>query len=52
MALIQCRECGGQISDKAPACPKCGCPAESPVVFREERDASIGDLAKATGKAV
>ena len=24
MALIKCRECDNQISDTAPACPKCG----------------------------
>lgn len=28
MALIKCPECGSQISDKAPVCPNCGCPAE------------------------
>ena len=27
MALIKCPECGEQISDKAPACIYCGCPA-------------------------
>ena len=26
MALITCSECGKQFSDKAPACPNCGCP--------------------------
>jgi hypothetical protein len=26
MALITCTECGGQVSDKASACPKCGHP--------------------------
>ena len=26
MALIQCKECGKQISDKASACPTCGAP--------------------------
>ena len=26
MALIDCAECGERISDKAPACPKCGVP--------------------------
>lgn len=26
MALIKCPECGKEISDKAPACPNCGCP--------------------------
>jgi hypothetical protein len=26
MALIQCPECGAQVSNAAPACPKCGYP--------------------------
>lgn len=26
MALIACRECGNQVSDQAPTCPKCGAP--------------------------
>ena len=26
MALINCSECGKEYSDKAPACPNCGCP--------------------------
>ena len=26
MALIVCPECGKKFSDKAPACPECGCP--------------------------
>lgn len=26
MALIECPECGRQVSDKALACPGCGCP--------------------------
>lgn len=26
MSLIQCPECGKEFSDKAPACPNCGCP--------------------------
>lgn len=26
MALIQCPECEGKVSDKAAACPHCGCP--------------------------
>ena len=26
MALIYCPECGKQVSDRAPACPVCGCP--------------------------
>lgn len=33
MALISCPECGKQISDRAPACPNCGCPISvAPVV--------------------
>jgi zinc-ribbon domain len=27
MAMIQCRECGADISDSAATCPKCGVPA-------------------------
>ncbi len=26
MALIKCSECGGEISERASVCPKCGCP--------------------------
>ena len=26
MALISCKECGNQVSDQAPTCPKCGTP--------------------------
>lgn len=29
MALINCSECGHQVSDKATACPNCGCPIET-----------------------
>lgn len=28
MALIVCTECNKQFSDKAPACPNCGCPTD------------------------
>ena len=28
MPLINCPECNKEISDKAPACPNCGCPKE------------------------
>jgi len=28
MALIECCECGARISDRASACPHCGCPIE------------------------
>ena len=26
MALINCNDCGAEVSDSAPACPKCGAP--------------------------
>lgn len=29
MALINCPECGNQVSSKASFCPKCGCPIEN-----------------------
>ncbi|MCG5535734.1 zinc ribbon domain-containing protein [Ectothiorhodospira mobilis] len=29
MALIECPECGRQVSDKAPTCPNCGVPIAS-----------------------
>lgn len=28
MALIECKECGHKVSDKAECCPNCGCPIE------------------------
>lgn len=30
MSLIKCQECGKEISDKATACPNCGCPLVPP----------------------
>jgi len=33
MALIICTECGKRFSDKAPACPECGCPTD--VILKE-----------------
>lgn len=29
MGLIQCPDCGNMVSDRAAACPSCGCPAEA-----------------------
>lgn len=29
MALIKCSECGSDVSEKASACPKCGCPIDA-----------------------
>lgn len=28
MAMIKCAECGKEFSDRANACPNCGCPIE------------------------
>lgn len=28
MALVECPECANQVSDRATACPKCGCPLD------------------------
>ena len=42
MALITCKECGAEISDKAVTCPKCGAPLqEIPGVIEEEKEDSI-----------
>lgn len=35
MALIKCKECGHEVSDKAAACPNCGCPIEGTTVCGE-----------------
>ena len=37
MALIKCSECGKEISDKASACPHCGCPMGEIKVTEAER---------------
>ena len=37
MALIKCKECGREISDKATACIHCGCPVNSSQVPSEEQ---------------
>lgn len=36
MALIKCTECGKDVSEKATACPNCGCPIEEIVIKIEE----------------
>lgn len=33
MSLISCPECSTSVSDKAIACPKCGCPIAKPVTL-------------------
>ena len=36
MALIKCKECGHEISDKASVCPNCGCPLDGVGYAQEE----------------
>lgn len=36
MALINCEECGKEISDKASACPNCGAPVDSQMIERKK----------------
>jgi predicted nucleic acid-binding Zn ribbon protein len=36
MALIKCHECGGQISDHARTCPKCGAPVIATIKRRRK----------------
>lgn len=38
MALINCPECGKEISDKAESCPNCGYPIAEEVVLKENSD--------------
>lgn len=48
MALIDCYECGKQISDVAPACPSCGAPSKinSADVKPERRPADLNPVKK------
>lgn len=38
MALITCTECGKEFSDKAIACPNCGCPTEDILMSLDEQN--------------
>ncbi|MPZ20227.1 MAG: zinc-ribbon domain-containing protein [Luteitalea sp.] len=31
MALVNCTECGREVSDKAVSCPSCGAPVSGPI---------------------
>ena len=44
MALIQCGECGGNMSSEAPACPSCGKPNKAAVRAKENSRQSLGCL--------
>lgn len=46
MALVQCRECGSQVSDTAATCPHCGVSGPAGLcVLRVERKAKFGGAA-------
>lgn len=44
MAIIQCPECGNQVSDKAPACPKCGNPMQPVIIERTGKKWKLAKL--------
>ncbi len=44
MALITCIECGKQFSDKASACPECGCPTSECIATQEDTGNISSDL--------
>lgn len=46
MALIKCPECGKEISDKAAACPNCGCPISGSNVVSKPTTAQIRVVCK------
>lgn len=41
MSLIKCPECGKDMSDKAPSCPNCGCPAAVAIIEYKRRQADL-----------
>lgn len=49
MALIPCQECNKQISDRAGACPSCGCPVESPSQLKLRVEADLRHIESQQG---
>lgn len=45
MSLIRCVECGKEFSDKAPACPNCGCPTSAILDELNENDTNNEEIA-------
>ena len=41
MALVECKECGGKVSDKAAACPHCGSPVRQSLSGQEMGERGI-----------
>lgn len=50
MALIKCPECESEISDKAEACPKCGCPIQKIQSETETDTVSFSEVAQAPAR--
>lgn len=44
MALVQCQECGHEISSRAFACPSCGCPASTAASSHTVADATASRI--------
>jgi len=43
MALVNCHECGKEISDKAQSCPSCGCPIQNtPTASQSNASQQVG----------
>ena len=53
MALIKCADCGREVSDRAPACPQCGCPTHdgAPAVVAQPRPAQSPGAAAPSSSA-
>ena len=55
MAMIKCPECGKEFSDKAPACPNCGCPISEVIKSassENERKAAADKMIAAVNRAM
>lgn len=44
MALIECKECGHKVSDKAECCPNCGCPIEEIMSADASNDTNVSQV--------
>lgn len=42
MTLIECPECGNQVSSNAPSCPRCGCPRSTPPAAQNSDGGGMG----------
>lgn len=52
MALIQCPECDGKVSDQAPACPHCGFPLAGAAASTSATAAASASLATADASGI